>query len=327
MHKITHKRYKTSCWIITEGIAGTENQCIGVTNALGIEPDIKRITLNEPWKSLSPYLGLEQKWSFSPALTPPWPDLLITSGRKSIAAARYIKKMSHGKTILVHIQDPRYWSKGFDLVAVPEHDPLRGDNVIVTKGSPNKITPEGTNNAKADFLALESLKSPRIAVLIGGTSKAYHMTRSITEKLVNDLSHLNQSLNASLMITCSRRTGAENQSILETHLKNDTNYFWDGQGKNPYLAMLGHADYILVSADSASMISESCTTGKPVYMIDLEGGSKRISAFHNNIMRHGALKPFNGRLEPFSYEPFNDAEMVAKEIKKRFGTLLNLTNS
>lgn len=327
MHKITQKCNKISCWIVTEGIAGTENQCIGVASALGLKPDIKRIALNEPWKSLSPYLGFEQKSSFTPTLTPPWPDLLITSGRKSIAAARYIIKMNPQKTILVHIQDPRVSAKEFDLVAVPEHDPLRGDNVIVTKGSPNKITLDSINDAKADFLELGSLTSPRIAVLIGGTSKAYQMTRSITEKLANDLSHLNESLNASLMITCSRRTGAENQTILETHLKNDVNYFWDGQGKNPYLAILGYADYILVTADSASMISESCTTGKPVYMIGLEGGSKRISAFHNNIMRHGALKPFNGALESFSYEPLNDAQMVAKEIKKRFGTLLGLTNS
>lgn len=62
-------------------------------------------------------------------------------------------------------------------------------------------------------------------------------------------------------------------------------------------------------------------------MIDLEGGAKRISAFHDNLMRHGALKPFNGALEKFSYEPLDDAQMVAKEIKKRFGTLLGLTNS
>lgn len=201
--------------------------------ALGIAPDIKRIALNEPWKSLSPYLGLEQRSSFSPALTPPWPDLLITSGRKSIAAARYIKKMSQGRTILVHIQDPRISANGFDLIAVPAHDPLRGDNVIVTQGSPNKITTESINDAKTDFPELESLNAPRVAVLIGGTSKAYNMTRSITEKLANDLSHLSESLNASLMITCSRRTGAQNQEILETRLKNDTNYFWDGQGKKP----------------------------------------------------------------------------------------------
>ncbi|PCI56142.1 MAG: hypothetical protein COB36_05005 [Alphaproteobacteria bacterium] len=324
---MTQKCNKTFCWIITEGIAGTENQCIGVANALGLNPDIKRIALNEPWQSLSPYLGFEQKGSFTPTLTSPWPDLLITSGRKSIAAARYIKKMSQQKTILVHIQDPRISAKVFDLIAVPEHDPLRGDNVIVTKGSPNKITLDSINNAKADFPEFESLRSPRIAVLIGGTSKAYQMTRPITEKLANDLNHLNESLNASLMITCSRRTGAENQKILEAHLKNKANFFWDGQGKNPYLAMLGYADYILVTADSASMISESCTTGKPVYMIDLEGGAKRISAFHSNIMRHGALKPFNGTLESFTYEPLNDAQMVAKEIKKRFGTLLGLANS
>ncbi|PCJ99910.1 MAG: hypothetical protein COA45_03615 [Zetaproteobacteria bacterium] len=327
MHKITQKCNKISCWIITEGIAGTENQCVGVASALNIAPEIKRIALNEPWKSLSPYLGLEQKWTFSPKITPPWPDLLITSGRKSIAAARYIKRMSTGETILVHIQDPRVPVKNFDLIAVPEHDPLRGDNVIVTKGSPNKITLDSINNAKSAFPELSALPSPRVAVLIGGTSRAYNMTQSITEKLAHDLLMLNKEQSASLMITCSRRTGENNKAILEAALKNDMNYFWNGQGDNPYLAMLGIADYILVTADSASMISESCTTGKPVYMINLEGGAKRISKLHSNLMCHGVLKPFKGKIELFSYEPLNDAQFVANEIKKRFGTLLGLTNS
>lgn len=317
---MTHKIYKKSCWVVTEGIAGTENQCIGVAQALGINYEIKRITLNEPWKSLSPYIGFEHSRSFSPMIKAPYPDLLITSGRKSIAVARYIKKSSKGRTVTVHIQDPRSSTKHFDLVAVPEHDPLRGSNVIVTKASPNKITDEIINSAKNDFHEFGDMPSPRVAVLIGGNSKAYNMTRDITEKLAQDLSQLD----ASLMVTCSRRTGAENQAILEDKLKTEGNYFWDGSGKNPYMAMLGWADYILVTADSASMISESCTTGKPTYMIGLEGGAKRISKLHDNLIRHGVLRRFEGRLEPFTYEPLNDAQMVAEEIKKRFGSLLGL---
>ena len=324
---MTQTSSKISCWIITEGIAGTENQCIGVANSLGIPSTIKRITLNEPWKTLSPYLGFETNMSFCEPLTAPWPDLLITSGRKSIAAARYIKRKSKGSTILVHIQDPRYWANGFDLIAVPEHDPLRGKNVIVTKGSPNKITLDKLNDAKHYFPNLSSLKSPRTAVLIGGTSKAYNLTQSITEDLAKSLLYLNNSMNASMMITCSRRTGHENEAILRSYLDNESNYFWNGKGENPYMAFLANADYILVTADSASMISESCTTGKPVYMIDLDGGAKRISKLHSNLMRHGALKQFRGSLEPYTYEPLNDAKTVANEIKKRFGTLLGLTNS
>lgn len=89
------------CWIITEGLAGTENQCIGVAEALGVEAEIKRVALRQPWKSLSPWLGFESGSVFEPALSPPWPDLLIASGRKSIAASRFIRKASKGKTFTV----------------------------------------------------------------------------------------------------------------------------------------------------------------------------------------------------------------------------------
>ena len=310
--EMTAKSY--TCWIITEGMAGTENQCIGIAEHLGYPYSIKKIQLNNPWKTLSPYIGFEQDYSFSPKLSPPWPDILIASGRKSIAASRYIKKMSKGHTFTVQVQDPRVSENHFDLLAIPEHDPLRGSNVIVTKASPNKITQDTLTKEKEAFPEFENLRSPRIAVLIGGSSKAYNMTHEITENLANKL----QDLDGSLMITCSRRTGIINQKILETKLKKDTNYFWTGSGNNPYLAFLAWADYILVTADSASMISESCTTGKPVYMIELDGGKKRISSLHNNLIKHGALRIFDGSLEKYEYTPLNDAKHVADAIKKEF---------
>lgn len=301
------------CWIITEGMAGTENQCIGIANALGLNYDVKRISLNQPWKSLSPYLGLETKSTFTPALSPPWPDILIASGRKSIAASRFIKKKSNGNTFTVQVQDPRISADHFDLVAVPAHDPLRGDNVIVTQASPNKITPALLDQAKQNFPEFSEFAAPRVAVLIGGSSSAYTMDETITRTLAEQLS----GLDASLMITCSRRTGEKNERILRDTLDHGSNYFWNGNGNNPYLALLAWADFILVTADSASMISESCTTGKPVYMIDLDGGAKRITQLHENLINDGKLRKFEGKLETFSYEPLNDAQRVASEIKRR----------
>ncbi len=319
-----HKGHKTSCWIITEGLAGTENQCIGVAQALNLLPDVKKISLNQPWKMLSPYLGFEQGFTFTPKLSAPsWPDLLITSGRKSIAASRYIKRTSKKKTVTVHIQDPRIPSKYFDLVVVPEHDPLRGENVFVTKASPNKITPNLINFEKQKFNQLEKLGAPRIAILIGGKSKAYDMDANTTKKLAQTL----KKLPGSLMITCSRRTSPKNRAILEQHLDTDQNFFWDGEGDNPYFGLLGYADYILVTADSASMLSESCSTGKPVYMIPMDGGARRISLLHQNLIQYGCLRTFEGELTPFDYSPLNDAELVANEIRKRFGPLLNGLNS
>lgn len=298
------------CWVVTEGIAGTENQCIGVAEALECDFEVKRISLNEPWKSLSPYLGFEQSWSFEPQLEAPWPELVLAAGRKAISAARYIKRKSPD-TLIAFIQDPRTPFHNFNLIAVPEHDPLRGDNVLVTQASPNRITPERLNRAKELFTGFSELPAPRIAVLIGGTSKAYKMTEDITRRLASDL----ERVDGSLMITCSRRTGEANEKILRAALDTDGHYFWDNVDDNPYMGMLAWADTILVTCDSASMISDACTTGKPVYMIDLDGGAKRINALHDNLIKAGILKRFTGLTEPYTYEPLNDAELIAEEIR------------
>ncbi|MEZ5919300.1 MAG: ELM1/GtrOC1 family putative glycosyltransferase [Alphaproteobacteria bacterium] len=119
---------------------------------------VKRIALRQPWKSLSPWLNYECARTFIPALEPPWPDLLIASGRKSIAASRYIRKMSGGKTLTVQIQDPRTNPAQFDL-AVPAHDPTRGENVLVTTASPNRGPHRhGLNAPKPSFRILRTLK-------------------------------------------------------------------------------------------------------------------------------------------------------------------------
>jgi mitochondrial fission protein ELM1 len=294
-------------------MAGTENQCLGVAEALNLTPEIKRIKLRQPWASLSPYLGFECAETFHPALKPPWPDLLIASGRKSIAASRYIKRMSKGKTFTVQIQDPRISCKNFDLVAVPAHDPARGENVILTTATPNRITAEKLQQAREEFKKFESLPSPRVAVLIGGQSRAYDMPPEIITKLADQLT----ALDAGLMITTSRRTGAKNENILKNALKDKGHFLWDGQGPNPYFGMLAWADFILVTADSASMLSEAATTGKPTYVIPLQGGTKRLLSMQENLINSGAVGIFNGELTAWDYTPLQDAQKVATEIHRR----------
>lgn len=302
-----------SCWVVSEGMAGTENQCLGVCEALGIEPEIKRIKLNAPWSFIPPALPLETAASFSPKLSAPWPDVVIASGRKAIAAARYIKKRSNGNTFTIYLQDPRVPPNHFDLVAVPFHDKTRGDNVLITEGAPNRISQKKLDDAKKQFAPLfEKLKKPRVAVLIGGNSKAYKMTTSVTKNLCQQLN----ALDASLMITTSRRTGEENQKIIKEQCDNNNNFIWDSNGTNPYLGMLAWADYILVTADSTSMISDAATTGKPTYIIPLEGGSKKFTFFHNHLCNLGITRFFNGALDDWQYEPLQDSQNIADAIKQ-----------
>lgn len=320
---------RLNIWVVSEGIAGTENQCLGITDALGVTPVVKRIQLNQPWKTLSPYLPFEQKWSFSKKgdpLQPPWPHMVIAAGRKSIAGAFYIKKknwqQNRKKTWLIQIQDPRVSARHFDLVAVPQHDPLRTKNVIVTDGSPNRITEKLLRQEKEKFKNLFSgLPDQKILFAIGGKSKDYEMLEEDIDSLIQEMMRLSESYG--LMVTISRRTGIENtQKIKEALAQKKNCFFWDGQGQgqvqNPYHAMLGWADYIVVTADSASMISDAATTGKPVYIYALTGGHERRGKMHNHMINIGAARFYDGHIQGWEYSPLNDAQKVSDEIKRRF---------
>ncbi len=302
------------CWVATEGMAGTENQCLGVAEALGLTPVILRVGLRQPWKTLSPYLGFETARTFTPPLPESYPDILIASGRKSIAVSRYIKRRSGGKTFTVQIQDPRISPANFDLVCVPYHDPARGENVLVTTAAPNRVTDLRLAKAKTDFApSFAMMTGPHIAVLIGGDSKAHTLSLSAMEILGRQLA----ALPGSLMITASRRTREDQKQALLKGLGEHPHFFWDGVGENPYLGMLAWADYILVTADSVSMLSDAATTGKPVYMIGMEGGTARFDAFHQNLLGKGIVRSFDGRLERWTYEKLQDAALIAAEIRAR----------
>lgn len=306
---------------MTEGLIGTENQCLGLAAALGLKPVVKRIKMKSPWRQLSPWLCWWHRYALaegSDSIDPPYPDILIASGRKSIGAALHIKRRSGGKTFLVQVQDPRINPKHFDLVIALQHDPTRGDNVIVTTGAMHRVTPEKIAVEKAKFAAqLEPLPRPRVAVLIGGTSKAHQMTAESTQKLTDQLLSLVTTSGASLMVTASRRTGIDNARVLRDALKSPNTYFWEGAGENPYFALLGYADYIVVTEDSVSMASEALSTGKPVYIASLEGGGKRLGRFHTLLQEQGYTRPFTGQLETWSYTPPCDTLKAAEEIKRR----------
>lgn len=308
-------------WVLTEGIAGTENQCLGVAEALAARLpatiEVKRIGLRQPWRTLSPYIGLECAGTFTPGLNGPWPDLLIASGRKSIAASRYIKKKSKGKTFTVQIQDPRVAPHQFDLVAVPQHDPTRGRNVIVTTAAPNRITPEKLAEAATQFAPLFShFPLPRIAVLIGGPTKKNAPDAKSRENLAQALTDLAQ--NAALLITFSRRTDQETKHLI-SQIKGPSIYIWNGTGNNPYMGMLAHADYIIATNDSTSMLSEAASTGKPAYAIPFVPLTGRQKKLLENLIAHGAVREWTGTLAHTPCPPLRDAERMAEIILEKLG--------
>ncbi|HET8729456.1 MAG TPA: ELM1/GtrOC1 family putative glycosyltransferase, partial [Alphaproteobacteria bacterium] len=110
---------ETTSWVISDGKPGMENQCLGLAEAMGLTPVVKRVVLRPLWRHLSPYLRLGLRHAAGPEgdpITPPWPDLVIASGRQSVAPALAVKRASKGRTFLVQIQAPGIDPRHFDLV-------------------------------------------------------------------------------------------------------------------------------------------------------------------------------------------------------------------
>lgn len=315
------------CWVVTDGKAGMENQCLGLAEALGFRPVIKRVRLRTPWRQLTPFFRHFLPWAFSSKgdpICPPWPDLLIATGRQSVPASLLVRRATRmngaKRTFTVQIQNPVIDPSRFDLVVVPRHDGLSGPNVMSTRGALHRVTSEKLSDEGATFQStIAHLPRPYIVVLIGGSNSVYSFTPREMKPLAAQLADVARASGGSLIVTPSRRTGDDNLQALREALRDAPHYIWDGTGYNPYYGMLALADTILVTMDSVNMVTEACTTGKPVHVIELPGGSDKFRRFHQALRDDGLTRVFKGNLEEWIYPPLNDMQLVAARVKAMMG--------
>ncbi|HWE74622.1 MAG TPA: mitochondrial fission ELM1 family protein [Stellaceae bacterium] len=309
-------------WALHDGKIGMANQVTGLAEALGWPLTQKKLAIRGPWRYLAPSLWLAPSLAIDPAgapLIPPWPDIVIACGRNSIVPARLVKRASGGKTFWVQIQDPRFARGEIDLIVAPQHDPAAGENVFRTLGAVHRVTAEKLGADTARWApTFAALPRPLVAVLIGGDNAVYRLTEAMFGALCDRLVALAKS-GVGLAITPSRRTGEAQRAMLTKRLAGLPAFIWDGNGDNPYFAMLGAADAIIVTADSVSMISEAASTGKPVHIIELEGGSAKFTRFHQAMRDAGITRLFNGTLDEWHYAPLDDTARAAAEIRRRLG--------
>jgi mitochondrial fission protein ELM1 len=310
----------SSVWVLTDGKIGDEGQCVAVAEALGAAPEIRRIAPRSLYAMAMPWGGIDPRDTPNKPGSPiagPYPDLCIASGRRAVAYLRAVKAASGGKTFTVFLKDPRTGTKDADLIWVPDHDRLRGPNVLATLVSPHRFTPERLAALRATPpAALAGLAAPRVAVLVGGKSRDYDFTPADAERFLADLDGL--AVHARLMVTASRRTPDRLREAVLGLARAKGGFGWDGTGENPYPAMLALADAFVVTADSATMVSEAVATGRPVMVFEpsLRFGrsAKRIRHFIAALEAKGAVRKFQGRLESYAYEPLVSTPEIAAAI-------------
>lgn len=319
------RREKT--WIITDGSVGMEAQGIAVAEAVGLPFSLRRVRVTGPMRLLPaplqillPPTRLLRSVTSNEKLDAPWPRLIISIGRRSVPIALAIKQLSQPHAFALHIQNPKVPARLFDLIAAPVHDGYDAPNVIATFGAVHSVTPERLAEAAKPFAArIAALPHPRIAVLLGGESQAFSFRPDNATSFGAKLATLARDSGGSLLVTPSRRTRPDSLAALAAAIDEVPHTVWDGTGDNPYFAFLALADAIVVTEDSVNMVTEAAGTGKAVYVQALRGRSSRLSRFHRLMQERGATRPFEGKLETWSYAPINDTEIVASSIRRALG--------
>lgn len=312
------------CWVMSDGRAGMEIQCLGLAEALRLDPVVKRVAGRKPLRWFTPWVRPAALWNLrrsSSPIAPPWPDLIIASGRQPIAPALKIRQLARrqGKRVfLVQIQDPAFNPRQFDLIVAPKHDPLRGPNVLFTLGSMHRVTPARLAEAGRRFAdQAAALPRPLVGVLLGGTSRVHQFPAPRGAALGAELAAMARESGCGLWITASRRTPPETLAALLAPLAGTAHLVWSGAGENPYFGILALADLLVVTEDSVNMTSEAVAAGKPVLVAPLQGGSAKFDAFHEEMRQRGHTRPFAGRLERWEQASFDEPSEIAAAVRQR----------
>jgi mitochondrial fission protein ELM1 len=262
-------------WLVLGDKLGDNAQVDAVAAALGWPVERRQLrflpqyrTGKPPFRASLYHLDREG----SDPLAPPWPDLVLTVGRRPSMAAMWIKAQSGERTRVVIVGRPRRMLGRFDLVLAPPQYRLPDRSNVLHLELPLMRVDEGAvAKAAADWREeLDGLPRPLTAVLVGGPTKPFIFDAGVARTLVSGI-RTSTGDRGSLFVTTSRRTPDDVVAALENAVAPPSRLFrWRADAPaNPYLALLGLADRFVVTGDSISMIVEVARLGKPLAIFAL----------------------------------------------------------
>ena len=252
------------------------------------------------------------------------PDVILSCGQIAAPHAIAFKQLLRGEVPTVSILDPGEDLESFDLVIAPNHEPLpRYDNIFLTTGYINKVNPERLARAKADFLTgkypfLEGIKlqSPVIALLVGGV----HVGDDIKEEDIIAIAETLKAQGGTILATTSPRTPLKISQALIDYLP-QPNFLYDFKRRaispNPYAIMLALAEHAVVTGDSARMISEAVSSGKPTWVHAPEGRFFQYQQLHHAFYAAEKAAPLRAFDPKRNFDlGLNEAARAAEHIRK-----------
>jgi mitochondrial fission protein ELM1 len=265
-------------WLLLGDKPGDNAQVEAVVEALGWRFERKTLQWRAPYTTQKPSFRVtldHVDLTRSAPLEPPWPDLILTIGRRPSMVALWLKEQSAGRTRIVLFGKPSGLMSRFDLVVAGAEVQLPPLPNVLPIRLP-LMRPRVSDIAAAVALwqrRLADLPRPLIALLVGGPTVPFAFDARVSEQLCR-LAAAIAAAGGTPYVTTSRRTPCAVVRALRAGLPSGAQLFeWTPESTdNPYLALLGLADGFIVTGDSVSMIAEVVRAGKPLAILELPLG-------------------------------------------------------
>ena len=307
---------KLKAHLLTQGMHGMISQVEGLSKALNINFSHHTVKLKPFWNLIPPkFTPISENLLTEKLICNS--KIIISCGRKSVIHSIALKKRFKKDIFNIHIQDPKVSLENFDLIICPEHDNLRGDNVITTVGAIHYLTKkEIDKNIK--YIKIDKENKKLVSFILGGPNKYYDYSEKQIDIVFNKVKTLFTPDKYKLIIIPSYRTPEKIiQKAYNTFSHN--HLVFKNVDKNAYLSSLSISDFIVVTCDSTSMISESAVTGKPIYVANMPPirNNNRFKNFYTQFKKLDIIRDLEDNVNIWNYDQLDEANRIAPIIKER----------
>lgn len=256
-------------WALLGHRRGDNNQVLALSEELGVPFETRSLRYNLLRALEGDFLGpslVSVEHSARRHIAPPWPDLLIAIGRRSVPVARHVRKASGGRTKLVLIGHPRVDPRDFDLVITTRQYPVpRHDNVLLLPMAMSRMRSAPKPEPKeAEWLG--ALPRPHLLFALGGSTKYHDLLPESMADAAARIAERAQRQGGTMIAVGSARTEAAVFEAVERAIASGPHRLVRGNFPR-FPVLMSDADEVFVTGDSVSMLSEAILTGRPVGMV------------------------------------------------------------
>ncbi len=232
---------------------GHDNQALALAQALSRRTRRALRQQPVPWSDVSDFFlrPAQPEWARDAAI-------IVASGWLPCRVARRLARRAGGAPRLVLLgrkSGPPPKQGGVTVQCRHFGLPLHGNRIsTLLPLNAGRAAPPDAAEGWGAWLAAPH----RVALLVGGDSRSHRLDAAEAVRLAGEVSAWAREQRAALLVVGSRRTGAALAALRTALGDGDLLYAWpDAVRANPYPLALAHADTLVVTGESESMLADA----------------------------------------------------------------------